>query len=400
MTTSYGRWYRGVVRFAVVVCALAGVARAQPEADFARELQSGIALLQAGNLIEARTALTRARTIDRKAGAPHRYLAKLSEREKEWDECIDSAHEALVVDPSTDTAEMRKLHAACRSADGRPSPDFQVGEQAAVSITANLRATVKLRGEPFGGTPIAPRLVPPGRLALDIERGGYRTARVDIDALPGIVTDVRVELQAGEEPGVVKLDRKLGTLVLSKRPALLLVDGVAARVDPENHLPLSPGVHELEIRDPGKEIWRRRVVITAGQDHPVAPQFLDAGPRESRRTWSLALGGGGAVMLAVGVGFFYRSSAAKDEARQILAAEITRPVGDLTEPIRTRADFDDARSRADRNALISNLSYGAGLALLGVGIYFFATSRAPSDDDVPDLAIVPGGALIGRTLRW
>ncbi len=386
----------------MVLCALAGVARAQPEVDFARELQAGIALLQGGNLIEARTALTRARTIDRKAGAPHRYLAKLAEREKEWDECIDSAHEALVVDPTTDTAEMRTLHATCRSADGRPSPGFELGDQAAVAITANLTATVKLRGEPFGGTPIAPRLVPPGRLALDIERGGYRTARVDIDALPGIVTDVRVELQAGEEPSVIRLDRKVGTLVLSTRPVLLLVDGVAARVDQANHLPLAPGVHELEIRDPGKEIWRRRVVITAGQDHPVTPQYIDAGPRESRRTLSLALGGGGAVMLAVGVGLFYRASAAKDEAREILAAEITRPVGDLSEPLRTRADFDDARSREGRNALLSNLSYGAGLALLGAGIYLFATSRAPSDDDIPDLAISPvtGGAVLGRTLRW
>lgn len=400
MTTSYARWYRGLVRFAVVLCALAGTARAQPEADFARELQAGITLLQSGNLIEARTALTRARTIDRKAGAPHRYLAKLSEREKEWDDCIDSAREALVVDPTTDTAEMRKLHATCRSAAGRPSPGFELGDQAAVTVTANLTATVKLRGEPFGGTPIPPRLVPPGRLAFDIERGGYRTARVDVDALPGIVTDVRVELQAGEEPAVIKLERKVGTLVLAKRPALLVVDGGAARVDADNRLPLAPGVHELEIRDPGKEIWRRRIVITAGQDLPITPTFIDAGPRESRRTLSLALGGGGAVMVAVGVGFFYRSRAAKDEAREILAAEIQRPVGDLTEPIRTRADFEDARSRSDRNALISNLSYGAGLALLGAGIYLFATSRAPSDDDIPDLQITPSGAVIGKTLRW
>lgn len=386
------------MRFAVVLCALGGLARAQPEADFARELQAGITLLQSGNLVEARTALTRARTIDRKAGAPHRYLAKLSQLEKDWDECIDEAHEALVVDPATDTAEMRKLHAACRSAAGRPSPGFELGEQAAVTVSANLSAQVKLRGEPFGGTPIPPRLVPPGRLAFDIERGGYQTARVDVDALPGIVTDVRVVLSPGEESGAVVLDRKLGTVTLPKRPSLLIVDGRPSVVDQLNQLPLSPGVHELEIREPGKEIWRRRVVITAGQDQPVTPTYVDSGPRENRRTLSYALGGGGAALLAVGVGFFYRSKSAKDEAREILAAEILRPVGEM--PVNTRADFDDARSRSDRNALISNVAYTAGLGLLGAGIYFFVTSRAPSDDDVPDLAITPGGALIGKTLRW
>ena len=44
---------------------------------------------------------------------------------------------------------------------------------------------------------------------------------------------------------------------------------------------ISGRIMELEIRDPGKEIWRRRVVITAGQEHPVTPQSLDAGPRDT-----------------------------------------------------------------------------------------------------------------------
>lgn len=392
------------MRFAVVVCALAssGVARAQPEADFARELQDGITALQAGRLADARASLTRARSIDRKAGAPHRYLARLSKLEKEWELCIDEAREALVVDPSTEVAELRQLHADCRSAAGRPQPDFAIGDQAAVAISANVLATVKLRGEPFGGTPVAPRLVPPGRLALDIEKGGYQTAHVDIDALPGIVTDVRVELQPGEERGPVALDRKTGTLVLPSRPTLLIVDGVATRVDDAHRVALSPGVHELEIREPGKEIWRKQIAVTAGQDFALHPQYVDAGPRETRRTLALALGGAGAVAVGVGVGFFYRSRAAADEAQDILAKEILRPIGDTTPPIRTRADFEDARSRARRNATISNLAYGGGLALLGVGIYLFATSRPPADDEGSQLIVAPvtGGAIVGKVGRW
>ncbi|MBA2543150.1 MAG: hypothetical protein H0V17_26145, partial [Deltaproteobacteria bacterium] len=84
------------------------------------------------------------------------------------------------------------------------------------------------------------------------------------------------------------------------------------------------------------------------------------------------------------------------------AAEIGRPIGDATPPIRTRADFDAARDRANRWALVSNVTSAAGLATLGVGLYWIITSRAPADDDVPELVIAPvqGGALIGKAGRW
>ena len=165
---------------------------------------------------------------------------------------------------------------------------------------------------------------------------------------------------------------------------------------------LSPGIHVIEIREPGMEVWRRRIAITAGEEREVTPQLVDAGPREKRRTLALGLGGGGAVLLGIGVGMFYRSRSAADEAREIQAAEIMRPIGDTTEPIRTRDDFEDARSRAKQSALISNLSYAAGLGLLGAGIYFFVTSRAPAEDDLPDMVLAPvdGGAVVARTLRW
>ncbi len=396
------------MRFAIVlyvvyvVCALARDASAQPEVEFARELQAGIAALQAGNLMEARAALIRARTIDRKAGAPHRYLARVSRADKEWGDCIESAHEALRVDPKTETTEMRALHAACRASAKLPAFTGELGESSAVAITSNLPALVKLRGEPFGATPILPRPIPAGRLAFDIEKAGYLTAHVDLDALPGIVTDLKVELQIGAEPGAVQLARKTGVLVLPKRPTLLVVDGIAARTDDANRLPLSPGLHVIEIREPGKDPWQRRIAITAGLDLAITPDLVDAGPRENRRTLAFALGGAGALLCGVGVGMFYRSRNASDDAREILAAEIARPIGDTTEPLRTRDDFDDARSRAKRDATISNVAYVAGLGLVGAGIYFFITSRAPSDEDVPALVIAPvtGGAFIARTIRW
>ena len=393
-----------------LIC-LARVASAEPKADFKKELQAGIDAFRLGKYDEARTFLLRARTIDRKAGDPHRYLAALSQAEKMWDECMASAREALVVEPaSKEVADTRKLHAACRTSAGLPpyTGEAELGEFAAIAVTSNVPATVKIRGLVFGGTPIAPRPIAPGRLAIDVEKGGYATAHLDLDVVPGIVTDVRVDLQPGEEAIAVPLARKSGHLILPARPTQLVVDGVAVQVPASNKVPLSPGIHLIEIREPGKDAWRRRVAIIAEQDRVITPELGelgelgDAGPRERRRKHGIAMTGGAAVILGLGVAAFYASSGASDDARQILAAEIGRPIGDATPPIRTRAEFDDARDRSNRWALISNVTYAAGLATLGVGIYWILKSRAPADDDVPELVIAPvqGGALIGRAGQW
>jgi hypothetical protein len=277
------------------------------------------------------------------------------------------------------------------------------GIAAAIAITSNVNpATVKIRGLVFGGTPITPRPVAAGRLAIDVEKGGYLTTKLDVDALPGIVTDVRVELAPGQDPNAGPVVRKTGNLVLPKRYAMVVIDGVAARPTDDHKLALAPGMHLIEIREPGKDPWRKQIAITADQDQAITPDFVDAAPRESRRKLAYAVTGGAGLLLGFGVYAFYTSSGASDDAREILATEISRPIGDTTPPLRTRADFENARSRANKWRTISNLSYVAGLGALGAGIYLIVTSREPAEDDAPGLVIAPieGGAMIGRAGRW
>jgi hypothetical protein len=95
------------------------------------------------------------------------------------------------------------LHDRCRASAGRPTFRAELGDGAAIAVTANVTgATVRIAGLRYGGTPVEPRLIKPGAIQLEVDKHGYKPARVAVDVLPGIVTDVEVELEP--EAGVVK----------------------------------------------------------------------------------------------------------------------------------------------------------------------------------------------------
>ena len=97
---------------------------------------------------------------------------------------------------STEIAETRKLHDSCRESDGRPVYPGEIGDGAAIAVSANVAgATVRIGGLRYGGTPVAPRLIKPGMLQVDIEKAGWKPAHVTIEALPAVVTDIAVELE-------------------------------------------------------------------------------------------------------------------------------------------------------------------------------------------------------------
>jgi hypothetical protein len=312
----------------------------------------------------------------------------------------------LIVEPTAKAVpDTRKLHEACRVSAGRPAYVGTLGDTAALAVTANApSATVKVRGLVFGGTPIPPRTVAPGRVAIDVEKAGYLSAKLDIDVVPGIVTDVDVKLEVGEENLSVQVARKSGWFTLP--PDLMfdsvVIDGRQATVPADRKFELAPGMHVIEIRSPHRDPWRRQVAITADNITPLQPRFVDSAPRARRGRLGTILATGGGMLFAVGVFSFYSSKDAADEARRIAVAEIARPVGDTTPPIRTRADFEDARSRANRWGVISTVAYGTGIAVGGVGVYLILKGRAPPPDEVPGIVIAPtqGGAMIARTVSW
>jgi tetratricopeptide (TPR) repeat protein len=177
--------------------ALTGLATAAPPAKFTSEYQAGVDAFRLGKFDDARAHLEKARQLAPKLPGPYRFLAAVAQAQSRWDDCIDSARHALELNPaSSEVGETRKLHDACRASAGRmPYRGAALSEGAAISVTANVDgATVKISGLTYGGTPLEPRPITAGAHQLEIVKLGYKPVQLSVDALPGIVTDVAVEL--------------------------------------------------------------------------------------------------------------------------------------------------------------------------------------------------------------
>jgi tetratricopeptide (TPR) repeat protein len=183
----------------VALLAVSGAAVAAPavSARFNREYQAGVDAFRLGKYDEARAHLDKAHALDPKLPGPHRFLAAVARAQQRWADCIAEARRALQLNPqSKEVGETRKLHDDCRAGDGRPPYRAELGDGAAIAVTANVTgATVRIGGLRYGGTPVAPRLIKPGVLEVEIEKSGWKPARMTIEALPAIVTDIAVVLE-------------------------------------------------------------------------------------------------------------------------------------------------------------------------------------------------------------
>ena len=189
---------RGAALF--LVLGLGGIARAE-SAGFAREFQAGVDAFRLGKLDLARAHLERAKELEPKLPGPSRFLAAVAHAQGRWIDCVGAARLALAQNPrSSERLDTRKLHERCRSSAGRPAYGGDLGERAAIAVTTSVPgAAVRIGGLGYGGTPVAPRPIEPGALAVEIAKRGFYPVRVEIEALPGIVTDVVVELVAEPE---------------------------------------------------------------------------------------------------------------------------------------------------------------------------------------------------------
>ena len=175
------------------------VATAAAKPSFSKEYQAGVDAFRLGKLDEARAHLGKAQKLDPKLPGPHRFLAAVAQAQEKFDECVSESHEALALNPkSVDYAETKKLYDSCRGSAGRAAyhgPDL--GDAAAIAVTTNVPgATVKINKLAYGGTPLAPRRISAGALEVEISKPGFKTLRVNVDALPGIVNDVAADLEA------------------------------------------------------------------------------------------------------------------------------------------------------------------------------------------------------------
>lgn len=186
---------------ALAVAPAAALAGRAP-AGFAREFQAGVDAFRLGKYDDARAHLDKAEAISPRLPGPHRFLAAVAAAQHRWADCIAEARRALQLNPrSQEIADTRKLHDSCRESDGRPAYPGELGDGAAIAVTANVSgATVRIGGLRYGGTPVAPRLIKPGVLEIDLEKSGWRPAHVTIEALPAVVTDITVELEPAAPP--------------------------------------------------------------------------------------------------------------------------------------------------------------------------------------------------------
>ena len=178
----------GVVLAALGALGISPVAAAPGavSAALTREFQAGVDAYRLGKYDDARAHLEKAQAIDPKLPGPHRFLAAVAQAQRRWADCIAEARRAMQLNPqSQELAETRKLHDACRGSDSRPPYPGEIGDGAAISVTANVAgATVRIGGLRYGGTPVAPRLIKPGVLQVELEKSGYKPARVTTEALP------------------------------------------------------------------------------------------------------------------------------------------------------------------------------------------------------------------------
>ena len=390
------------------------LASAQPT-GVTKEFQAGVDAFRLGKYDEARTHLEKARDADPKLPGPYRFLAAVGQAQSKWDDCITNAHKAIALNPtSSEAADTRKLYETCRVSAGRPPYRQDLADSAAIAVTTNVPgATVKINGLTYGGTPLAPRPIAAGELDIEIEKPGWKPAKRTVEAPTGIVTDVIVDLEAdpnatGSELDVGKPAQiKIGYLVIPPNSGAIVIDGKPTTLTGER-IELSPGTHELELAQPGKDPWRRRVRISAGQKTTVTPDFVDTAERTATERTGYYIIGAGAAVLAGGFVAATMSRSAADEARDIVRVERGRdPTQPLSQtgmlaPVRTREDLQDARDRHARFAVISNATYAVGLVTVGVGAYFLYKGARQRKDAPAPFAIAPvqGGGMIAKELVW
>lgn len=369
---------------------LAGPAFAQ-SAQFAAAFQAGVDAYRLGDYAAARTHLEQARALDASLPGPHRFLAAVDAAEGKWQDCIADARRAIAANPaSTEIAATRKLHDDCRAALGLAPFAGTYGDGGAIAVTANVSgAAVSLAGLRAGSTPMAPRPIGLGEVAVSASKAGWKTATATVTILPGVVTDVALVLDEEAalpvvDPEHAQVPEQGWLIVRAPAGATVAVDGAAATPDERGRYPLAPGDHTLRVEQPGAIAVERPVRITRGQEARVTVALVSlAAAAGRRRLGAIALGTAAGLTVAGAVTGLLSMHAA-DQARDWAELERARPPGvPLDEsaafaPIHTRADIEARADRAHTLALASGVGYGLAAAALGVGVYLLATSPGQS----------------------
>jgi hypothetical protein len=250
-------------------------------------------------------------------------------------------------------------------------------------------------------------------------------ARVSIDGTPVGVTPLDMPLPAGKHTATLEVEGRdpvtrefdLGSSNTPDRPlvvdiafneqvaggfleieidrpgAEVIVDGAKVGVAPLSApIPLAPGAHRLEVRDPAGGTHEETVIVTAGETARTEVELGGGGGGGvSRRTLGLVgMGVGGAVMAGGAVFAVLAASASSD----LDACRGDNGCNGTKEEVGLA---DDVRS----NALLTDVLIGGGIAIAATGaiLWFLSDEPGPATAGRPVFGVAPtpggGAAAVG-----
>jgi hypothetical protein len=234
------------------------------------------------------------------------------------------------------------------------------------------------------------RLDPGGGTMLNLafcheNEGRVATAWTDFNlALSLAIRDGRKDREQIAKERILALAPRVSHLALSferdPSPEMrITLDGEElARDTWSTAIPIDPGAHKVEVRQPGKVPWSREIdVVTARdaelqirgfEDVPKAPSRAANTADEGRgqRTAGWIVGGAGLVALGVGAAFGVATLVNKHDSDRLCSSS----------PCDNPAALD-ANDRAHTDAWVADIALGVGVVALAVGVFLVLTAKAP-----------------------
>ena len=120
-----------------------------------------------------------------------------------------------------------------------------------------VKAKIFLNGEGVGTLPKTLTDLKPGEYSVEVRLAGYEvwSETVDIEA------DLKKTLTA-------ELQMKTGSINIESKPAKakIYLDGEEVGTTPATLMSVAPGVHEVEVRMDGYDVWSESVEVEAGKE--------------------------------------------------------------------------------------------------------------------------------------
>lgn len=163
-----------------------------------------------------------------------------------------------------------------------------------VDLTASeAGADVTVDSEPVGTTPlVAPIVVDLGKHTLAVKKDGFEPAARTLEVPGGSETRLSITLIRQVHPAVLRIvsDPEASIVIDRKELGRGLFDGT-----------LMPGAHEVQVTEPGKKVYKARIVLGDGEVRTFQPT-LEGERHPVFWPW---LAGGAAVLVGVGIGGYF-----------------------------------------------------------------------------------------------